>query len=203
MKHSPNENPGGGEFLQELWRHKSELEHGEMSENERAVRVYIDIKKAIGKNNQLEKIFKTLEDAALNYMRLVLRLNRAKLESDPDPVMIEKYDEHRRLGHNRLIDDVNLLSREFKKAGLDNSWRNDVGLSREAIGDWARQVAQFLEKILFRRKSSFHASFDERCLTKALRDFGSAQIELKEACRQKYIVLPAFSLNDVCMLYSA
>ena len=145
MKHSPSGNPGGSEFLQELWRNRAELEHGEMNENERAVRVYIDIKKAAKENLQLSKILKIVEDAVLNYMRLILRLNRAKLELDQN--MIEKYDEHRRLGHNRLIDDVNMLSREFKKAGLDNSWRNDVGLSREAVGDWARQVAQFLEKM--------------------------------------------------------
>ena len=60
-----------------------------------------------------------------------------------------------------------------------------------------------LEKLLFRRKNSFGVSFDEQCLAKSLRDFGAAYIELKEACRQKHVVVPPILLNEVCMLYSA
>lgn len=39
--------------------------------------------------------------------------------------------------HDRLIDAINILSREMARAGEDNGWRGELGNDRKYIGDFA------------------------------------------------------------------
>jgi len=43
----------------------------------------------------------------------------------------------RRMAHNCIIDDCNILSRNMAKIGEDVSWREDLGCDRRSIGDFA------------------------------------------------------------------
>ena len=46
-------------------------------------------------------------------------------------------DPERTRAHNALIDCCNILSRNMRTAGEDNSWRVALGDDRKAIGDFA------------------------------------------------------------------
>jgi len=50
----------------------------------------------------------------------------------------------RRTAHNRLIDACNILSRNMKNVGEDNSWRKTLGEDRKEIGDFACYLAAIL-----------------------------------------------------------
>lgn len=139
---SSSENP----FLQDLWNHLTEETQDPTSNKEHAaIQIYFRIKVAADKNPHLAKILQHVEEAAIRYARLVTGFTRIKInfsEGSASKEDFQRHDEMRRLAHNRLIDEINLLSREFKKAGIDNSWRNIIGFDRDAVGFWARQVAE-------------------------------------------------------------
>lgn len=139
---SSSENP----FLQDSWNNLAEETNEPLLNKDTvAIETYLLIKAETDKNPHLSKILKQVEDAAIRYAKLVTGFTRTKMDFREGSVTkedIKAYDETRRLTHNRLIDEVNLLSREFKKAGLDNSWRNVVGLDRDEVGFWARKVAE-------------------------------------------------------------
>ena len=46
-------------------------------------------------------------------------------------------DQDRTIAHNAFIDACNILSRNMKEAGEDNSWRQKLGSDRKDIGDFA------------------------------------------------------------------
>jgi len=57
--------------------------------------------------------------------------------------MFEEADRNRHYAHDRLADTLNILSRAFRNAGLNNEWRRDI-LDRDTLGQWGIAVAQLI-----------------------------------------------------------
>lgn len=53
-------------------------------------------------------------------------------------------DKERTVAHNHFIDCCNILSRQQAALGEDNQWRNEIGMERKLIGDFACYVNCFL-----------------------------------------------------------
>jgi hypothetical protein len=123
-----------------------EKENTPEPEVSRELRVYESIKNQIASldndttKSRLEKLFLALQKSILNYTIAIDRLSKHKLNGKLDA--IENADKRRSITHNVLIDDLNILSRQFDEAGLDNSWRADVGSDRRDITKWAIAITE-------------------------------------------------------------
>ncbi|MBF8280456.1 MAG: hypothetical protein HW383_229 [Candidatus Magasanikbacteria bacterium] len=144
-------------WLAESWGRLAQEEVGRKAEEEEKmeeeldrVLLYHKIKKEAAGHERLEKILASIEDAALEYAGTIDRGTLARLERDnglgEKTVIdeIESADIRRRQAHNALIDDLNLLSRQFREASLDNRWRSDIGMNRDDVGAFAVAVAKLL-----------------------------------------------------------
>lgn len=132
----------GSPFLDELWERRAESERGKSYE-ETALQLYLDLKSKSEHNAILEPLFLDVEKSALRYLESMncLALHHRR---DEDIKLIEEADLNRRRAHDVFIDSVNILSREFKRAGLDNSWRRNIGLNRNSVAKWGEQIGVFL-----------------------------------------------------------
>ena len=99
-------------------------------------------KEATAYGEPLIDILSRVETTAIRYQITNHQLHLAK---DKGVAAIEEADRSRHFAHEALIDGVNLLSREFKKAGLDNEWRRDIH-DRNAIGEWGLTIAKWIYK---------------------------------------------------------
>lgn len=84
---------------------------------------------------KLEKLVDVVRKSVLSYTRAIDRLSKHKLGQDVGK--IENADKMRTLAHEALMSNLNILSRQFLEADLDNSWRGDIGLDRRAVTRWA------------------------------------------------------------------
>jgi len=137
------------QFLQASWQSHTEnytTENKERREVTRELRIYDTIRAVAEKHPQLTKILTDLENSSIRYLQTVDALAKAKVEKESKAI-IEERDRARRSAHNVCIDGLNLLSRQFRAAGLDNEWRREIGLDRELIGHWARTVGKHLVDI--------------------------------------------------------
>lgn len=143
-------------FLRDLWQDKTRRERGEKTFEQKAIDIFLSIRVTLDKNPRpdLVRQLKTVERAILRYAETIANLSRVRLECDAlkERAEIENADQNRRFAHNCLVSDVGILARWFKEAGLDNSWQNSIGLSREEIADWAFAVAPFLKDKILKEK---------------------------------------------------
>jgi len=128
--------------LKELWERRAEDERSGKSPEERDFGIFDEISAQAELSGDLKGYFGDLKDAIVRYGELV-----ATYERHLGTENVSRADESRRITHNALVDKLNILSRESVKAGLDNSWRKDIGDSREQIGEWAKHVAGMLQKM--------------------------------------------------------
>ncbi len=142
-------NTATSSFLRELWEEKVRRERGEKSFEQKAIDLFLSIRAMVDKDPRPELVrqFKEVEKVILRYAETIARLSRVRLEYDAfeERVEIERADQNRRIAHNRLISEIDILARWFGKAGFDNRWRDKIGLSREEVGAWAFAVAPFLK----------------------------------------------------------
>ncbi len=136
----------GDPFLHDSWKHKAESEHEpEMApetQEDRDFALYERFDADAQNHPVLHEATAELEKAIGRYAESVTALSYAKSGKLSKDVLIAA-DNHRRLCHNSLIDSLNLLSREYKKLGIDNTWRSAIiGDSRREAGDWALSVAR-------------------------------------------------------------
>lgn len=54
------------------------------------------------------------------------------------------FDKERTHAHNAFISSCDILARNMKKQGEDNSWRKTLGNERKVIGDFARLLHALL-----------------------------------------------------------
>ena len=136
-------------FLSERWgeiAEKNIQENTPQPEVPRAISAYLSIEEQINsfpddsEKVKLEKLFTALNESLLSYLIAIDRLAIHKLDGSVDK--IENAEIRRKLTHNVLIDNLNILSRQFAAAGLDNSWRSDVGSDRRDITRWVLAVAE-------------------------------------------------------------
>lgn len=144
---------GRDPYLNNLWLDREREEKGEELPESRAIGTFLDIRIKAENHEDLEKRLLDLEKSAIYYAKTVERLKSARFEGW-EKEDIQSADERRRSAHNAFIDSVNILSRNFAEKGIDNSWRRMVGFSREEIGLWAFEIADFLgdEKISNNRR---------------------------------------------------
>ena len=90
----------------------------------------------------IKKLFDQLKTDVAGYIRAMAVLQKNKLSGEQ--AMIKHADTRRSQAHTRVIDDLNILSRAMAAAGLDNSWRSDIGLSRKDATRWAWKIAKTL-----------------------------------------------------------
>lgn len=92
----------------------------------------------------LEQVIEDVKKKSLEYMQLVIRLSRhaEKMRIDPERhrAHVEALDQMRRIKHNAVISDIDIIARNFGQEELDVSWRENFS-SREAVGGWSLQIA--------------------------------------------------------------
>lgn len=140
-------------FLEEAWQRHAEEERGEPGEEEQTLGIYLDLKTEIAGKPELEEFMESIEKQILRYEATIARFARLELEGK-DREDIAQADESRRSAHNALLSDLDILARSMNKAKLDISWRDMVGSNRDEIGNWARDIAPHLRKIVERREKS-------------------------------------------------
>ncbi len=127
-----------GEFQKEVLGHEPEpVEYDPLFQE-------LEQKAHEKRDETLEEELETLKEDCLRYLETILRsaIFSRKLAYDPEQYRegAETVDRTRHQTHEVVIDDVNILSRMFNKAGLDNSWREKLP-GREAIEEWAIKIA--------------------------------------------------------------
>lgn len=141
-------------FLSELWAEKARKERGEKTFQEKVLDTYFEIKSIIEKSGD-PKLIDQLENfkkAVLRYAETIVNLSQARLGEDIEE--IESSDMSRRIAHNRLESDVNILARWCARANLDTSWRDKIGLTRDEIGSWAWALAPFLKNEILKKAAA-------------------------------------------------
>lgn len=151
-------------YLREAWQRKAENERGYDSDSERPigydrdVKTFINIEQIITnldlskKDEKLSDVvtfYRNVLDSVLKYNVAILNYNQAKsdkIKNNIDKEEMEEKDRFRRNVHEALISNINILSRLMKGSGLDNSWRNDIGISRQEVQRWAQNVALYLQE---------------------------------------------------------
>jgi len=128
-------------FLRELWEKREKENKPETSP---AFRVYQDIFEAVRGVPELEKQRQALEDSIINYYSCVKSTSRVSAREGVDVGSLTRSDEVRTVAHDRVIDELNILSRMCVPNRRSNEWRRSVGDSRDQIGEWAATVGKEL-----------------------------------------------------------
>ncbi len=138
-------------FLKERWEEKRRDELAEISpeqaQREKDLDIYLDLRKKTAEDPGLSAALVNIEKAAVRYRATVNAFSKERMgDSEKDPAALKESDDYRRLAHEVMIGEINVLSRLFRKTGLDNEWRRDIGLEREDAGRWALNVAGLIYK---------------------------------------------------------
>lgn len=80
---------------------------------------------------QYQSLLDDLIKAAVSYARIRVDWQLADQEKR------REMDDLRSRAHTAFIDACNILSRNMRNVGEDNSWRAQIGQDRQAIGDFA------------------------------------------------------------------
>lgn len=131
------------QFLNAAWQSHTENHKERENQAARELRIYNKIKTEAENHPELMKILTSLENASIRYLQTVDALSKVRIEKESKEIIYVR-DQARRLAHNVYIDELNLLSRQFRAAGLDNEWRREIGLDRELAGHWARAIGEHL-----------------------------------------------------------
>ena len=134
-------NTSSDPLLGERWEEKAAHESGE-AESPKGVELYFGILDKAGRDASLKPLADGLEKSIGDYADAVIGLSRARM-SGGDRMAIQAADQHRHNAHEGLISSINAVSRWYAAHHIDNKWRRDIiGLSREAVGNWALLVAR-------------------------------------------------------------
>jgi len=133
------------EFMKELWGRTASRERGESSFEKKAIELFFEIKANAEGNGVLEQLVGDFESAAVRYASTIARweetrMSRSELDDFTNAEMA------REKAHDSFVDSANILSRAFRKNGLDNRWRGKMGTDRKEIGPWGIEIAHFIAK---------------------------------------------------------
>jgi len=155
------------DFLRDSWQRRAESESqtevaGGLSEDLKIFNKLEDIRKNISKEDipedlkeLIEDYHKELIDSMNRYVTAIEEYNLGKYAfrgGEKEQQDMERLDETRRLIHNGLISVLDTLAKLHAKAGLDNSWRDDVGFDRKQVQIWAQNVMNHLSREEERRQ---------------------------------------------------
>ena len=142
------------EFLKELWEEKAKKEK---AEKKWKIDIF-DLENLLAtKNKEAKKYFieylGQLKKSCLRYLETCEDLEKAAKnlregasgeELATNQNLVKQADMARRLAHNVVVDNLNILSRLCKKYNLDDSWRKYFS-SFEMIGEWAYEMGKILK----------------------------------------------------------
>lgn len=142
----------GDTFLRGRWEERAQHERGEYTPEEEKrmqdIMQYIDIhKRAEEAGVPLLKFLEDVERYAIRYQRTINETARMRTDVRQGAAGVDHLtasDQNRKLAHTALVDAVNILSRQFREAGLDNEWRRSIGLERDDVGRWGEAIAAAL-----------------------------------------------------------
>ncbi len=110
----------------------SAVESPEVEEDKLALEAYLDMKMVAEGDDLALGLFNDVKKSLIRYIGSIRRLSKSVI-SEENEDEVAWLDEARRLSHNALIDNLNILSRYCHNQGLDKSWRNVIGTEREEI----------------------------------------------------------------------
>ena len=112
--------------------------------------IYLKLIAASRQNPDLRKILIDLTNSIIAYTSECSRLAEYVRDTEISVTDRRESDTNRKRLHDGLITNLNLMSREYGKAGLDNDWRRQivdgVGSDREQIRKWATNVYELALK---------------------------------------------------------
>ena len=138
------------DFLGELWGRKKEDEL--IGENPEDINfgIFLDMKIAAERDPGIAELIDDLEKNLLRYAKAESAFLGAKLRwesegSAPETRRdFEVADRGKKAVHDSLISQLNVVSRAFHRANLDNNWRKKIGVDRNQIAAWALTVSDHL-----------------------------------------------------------
>lgn len=144
---------GENPFTHESWERKINNEQEGENPEDSDLKTFEAIKEGSMKSPELREMMADVENAILRYGESVIKFDRSRIDVGEAAMSrkdLENADVHRRTIHDALIDKLNVMSREFVRAKLDNSWRSVVGSDRSQIGQWALRVAENLKNSILK-----------------------------------------------------
>jgi hypothetical protein len=121
--------------------------HGSSSEiiksiAERNISSLLEIEESSRRDEIMKELFADFLKGLLRYIFTIDSLSLARINGKESRKVMGEADKNRRIAHEAWISDVNALSRYFVKLGIDNSWRNVLGSTRDEQTGWALSVAK-------------------------------------------------------------
>jgi len=131
-----------GHFLEESWRRRAAEERGEPNMSDRKDMILVHLEKVVEGDPELKRILEDVITDVTRYQKILYSIKKSGGGESRTGTEYESADRKRRLIHNRLISDLDLLSRECKKRGLDYEWRREIGAQRGQVTAWAEQTGE-------------------------------------------------------------
>lgn len=132
-------------LLKESWGRTKAREKGEDDKETKGAGIWREIELAAAKNFVLKKLVEQLQKDIAHYQATIRAFKEARRDKETkesiDEIELKYKNENR--AHQRLVADLNLLSRQFKECGLSNKWREEIGLTDEEVGRWAKNLQIF------------------------------------------------------------
>ncbi len=88
----------------------------------------------------LHNLFEMVEESVERYANAIVRQQK-DFDHREDAA---QSDESRRIAHNALMDNLNILARNYRQYGLDTRWRNEIGTDRDRVREWAQIVMKYI-----------------------------------------------------------
>ena len=138
------------DFLGELWGRKKEDELIAEIPEDANFGIFLDLKVAAERDPGLAELVSELEDHLLRYAKADSTFLGAKLRWESEGSApstrrdFEIADRGKKAIHDSLISQLNIVSRAFHRASLDNNWRKKIGVDRNQIAVWALTVSDHL-----------------------------------------------------------
>jgi hypothetical protein len=107
----------------------------------------LEIEGSLKKDEIMKELFQDFLKSLLRYVGTIDNLSLSRMDSESSPVMLGEADKNRRIAHEAWISCANSLSRYFVKCGIDNSWRNVLGSTRNEQTEWALSVAETVREL--------------------------------------------------------
>lgn len=111
-----------------------------LKENSEKINLYLEMEQIANSNPSLYEYFTDIKKSVIRYIASIDKMSLNKIKFSKDNELISDSDRTRRFAHETLITNLNIFSRECAKMGIDNTWRNGIGLDRKEITMWAISV---------------------------------------------------------------
>ena len=127
-------------FLKDSWEQNAQVGNNKEDKERKILRIWSEIELASIKDVFLKNLFDQVKKDILHYQSTIRAFKEAREDMpEANEVTELKYKNENR-AHQRLIADLNLLSRQFIQKGFSVKWREEIGLTDEEVGRWAERL---------------------------------------------------------------